>query len=584
MLNILDTIKNKTLSPDLLSRRLALGWRLALLVLGQVVMADLVFGQALTHGPVVGGVTASGANVFLRTSTQTTASLRYGTDPNLTGFVESSTFETSSDSDFTKIVPLAGLAAEQTYYLNPVVNGVPQLSAPYPSFTTFPAEGSSRTFKFIVLTDFETVMNLTKTTPTFASAAAESPAFAFIGGDFDHRNPKTLDQKREMFKGLYDPSTAYMSGFVPLILRRMPIIHQWDDHDSGLNNADKTYFNWTVDQQVFEEYVPTYALSTVKPGIWQKFSYAQVEGFVLDCRSQRDVETDPDDTNKSMLDGNNLGLNGELAWLENGLITSTARWKIIFSSVVTNTSTKPNDGWAAYQTEWNALKSFITSNNIEGVVFVSGDLHLGAIDNGTSAGFPEMCVAKANAETERGNCSTAEEGTWSEGYFENPCSGYGVVSIEENPDRLILEAVDESGSIRVSYAVTGTPTPTPTATATPTPTPAPPSIIRQPKNRIVAVGGRAKFTVAASGAPPLRYQWAKNGVNIAGAKRASYLTPATTLADDGSLFAVTVSNAAGSVTSTSAKLTVTAAPLTALEPPCGRLAPAHFFDRLPEKD
>jgi phosphodiesterase/alkaline phosphatase D-like protein len=36
-----------------------------------------------------------------------------------------------------------------------------------------------------------------------------------------------------------------------------------------------------------------------------------------------------------MLDGNNLGLFGQLAWLENGLINSTARWKIIFSSVVT---------------------------------------------------------------------------------------------------------------------------------------------------------------------------------------------------------------------------------------------------------
>ena len=74
------------------------------------------------------------------------------------------------------------------------------------------------------------------------------------------------------------------------------------------------------------------------------------------------------------------------------------------------------------------------------------------------------------------------------------------------------------------------------------------------------VGNQAKFTVAASGAPLLRYQWTKNGVNIARAKKASYLTPPTTLADDGALFAVTVSNAAGSVTSNSAKLTVTAAP------------------------
>ena len=380
-----------------------------------------------------------------------------------------------------------------------------------------------------------------------------------------------------------------MSGFAPLILQKMPIIHQWDDHDSGENNDDKTYANWALSQQVFEEYVPTYPLSVVKPGIWQKFSYAQMDGFVLDCRSQRDVETDPDDANKSMLDGNNLGVIGQLAWLENGLLTSTARWKIIFTSVVTNPTTKLLDGWAAYQTEWNALKSFIVTNNIEGVIFVAGDLHLGAIDNGAAAGFPEMCVAKPNSlRIDGARCATDRNGMWSEGYFLEPCSGYGVVAIDQAPDRLTLEAVDKSGNIRVSYTVEGTPTPTPTVTPTPTPTPTPtvtptptptptetptptptptpsptpasPFIVVQPNDVTVPVGASAQFKVVASGAPRLRYQWAKNGVNIAGATRPSYITPPTTLADNGSLFSVTVSNPEGSVTSKSAKLTVTSAP------------------------
>jgi alkaline phosphatase D len=534
---------------------------LGLLVLQLVMTASLALGQTLTHGPVVGGVTDSSANVFLRASQQTTVALRYGTDPNLTSYEVSGSFTTSSTSDFTKIIALTSLTPEQTYYLNPLVNGVPQRTAPpYPTFQTFPAGGSVRTFKFIVLADFATVKNLTKTTPTFASASAEAAAFAFIGGDFDHRNPATLDSKRLMFKDLYDPSTAFMSDFVPLILEKMPIIHQWDDHDGGGNNIDKTYPRWGLSQQVFEEYVPTYPLSTVKPAIWQKFSYAQMDGFVLDCRSQRDVETDPDDANKSMLDGNNLGATGELTWLENGLLTSTAQWKIIFTSVITNTSTKFPDGWAGYQTEWNALKNFVLSNNIQGVVFISGDLHLGAIDNGIAAGFPEMCVPQPNSEKPGAPCSTDPEGIWSEGFFEGPCSGYGRVTILQNPDRLVLESVDESGTTRLSYTVTAaTPTPTPTPTATPTPTPAPPSITTQPRDTTVPAGQRTKFQVAASGSGPLQYQWAKNGTNIAGATKTSYNTPPVTLGDNGSLFSVTVSNVAGSVTSRSAKLTVTAA-------------------------
>src|SRR5947207_1781600 len=84
----------------------------------------------------------------------------------------------------------------------------------------------------------------------------------------------------------------------------------------------------------------------------------------------------------------------------------------------------------------------------------------------------------------------------------------------------------------------------------------PPTITTQPANKTVNVGQTAKFSVTATGTTPLQYQWMKNGVNITGATKASYTTPPTTAADNGSLFAVTVSNAAGSVTSNNAMLTV----------------------------
>ena len=84
-----------------------------------------------------------------------------------------------------------------------------------------------------------------------------------------------------------------------------------------------------------------------------------------------------------MLDGKNLGATGQLQWLKDRLLASTATWKVIFTSVVTNLGTKYPDGWSGFQTEWNDLKTFINSNGIKGVLFISGDLHLGAIDNGT---------------------------------------------------------------------------------------------------------------------------------------------------------------------------------------------------------
>ncbi len=235
--------------------------RFTVWVLAQLMTAGLTFSQVLTHGPVVGGVTASEANIFIRTDQQTSVALQYGTDPNLGTYLVTGTFQTNSTNDFTKIIPLATLSTETTYYINVLVNGVPQfVSPPHPYFTTFAPKGTSRDFSFVVLTDFGQTYKLTENVQTFASAAAGLPAFVFIGGDFDHSNPQTLIDKRQMFKALYDPNTPFMSDFVPLILWRFPIAHQWDDHDSGLNNLDKNYPDWDLTQQVFEEYVPSYPL------------------------------------------------------------------------------------------------------------------------------------------------------------------------------------------------------------------------------------------------------------------------------------------------------------------------------------
>ncbi len=508
----------------------------AVWILTQITSIGLASGQVLTHGPVLGGVTASSANVFVRTDQAARVALRYGTDPTLTLYQVSNTFQTNASSDFTIIIPLADLTAETPYYLDVIVNDVSQQVAPYPTFVSFPLSGSSRTFKFVVLTDFTTVTNLVNTVQTFASALAEQPAFTFIGGDFDHRNPQSITDKRQMFKDLYNPNTPYMSGFVPLILWKTPIIHQWDDHDSGTNNVDRTNHYWSENQQVFQEYVPSYPLPAVNPGIWQRFSYAQADCFVLDCRSQRDPELDPDDANKSMLDGNNLGALGELQWLKDGLLTSTARWKIIFTSVITNPTTKFPDGWAGYQTEWNALKDFINTNSIKGVVFISGDLHLGAIDNGLHAGFPEMCVSQPNGN---GGCPTDSYGIWTEGYYnDRTCSGYGLVTISENPDALTLQAVDQFGTVRISYTV------------------ASPSITAQPRDETVSVGQKARFSVKATATAPISFQWRRNGTNIEGATKSSYVAPPARPTDNGALFSVVVSDTAGSVTSKTAKLTV----------------------------
>jgi len=93
-----------------------------------------------------------------------------------------------------------------------------------------------------------------------------------------------------------------------------------------------------------------------------------------------------------------------------------------------------------------------------------------------------------------------------------------------------------------------------------------PAISTQPANQTVSSGQPATFSVVATGSGTLSYQWQKSSSNISGATQSSYTTPATTAADDGSQFAVTVINSAGSVTSSAATLTVNSAPVITTQP------------------
>jgi Right handed beta helix region/Protein of unknown function (DUF1565) len=90
------------------------------------------------------------------------------------------------------------------------------------------------------------------------------------------------------------------------------------------------------------------------------------------------------------------------------------------------------------------------------------------------------------------------------------------------------------------------------------------AITRHPVAMTVMPGQTATFSVAAVHAAdstaPLVYQWTRNGVQIAGATADTYTTPATTLADNGSLFGVVVSAPAGTSISYPARLTVAEPP------------------------
>lgn len=108
-----------------------------------------------------------------------------------------------------------------------------------------------------------------------------------------------------------------------------------------------------------------------------------------------------------------------------------------------------------------------------------------------------------------------------------------------------------------------------TSPSPPITAPVPPTVITPPTSLSVVVGSSATFTVTASGPAPMTWQWRKGGVAIPGADRATYSTPATTAADDGTQYDVVIQGrTGGQVTAGPATLTVTSsrATFTAAEP------------------
>ncbi|WP_341679255.1 discoidin domain-containing protein [Niveibacterium sp. SC-1] len=108
-----------------------------------------------------------------------------------------------------------------------------------------------------------------------------------------------------------------------------------------------------------------------------------------------------------------------------------------------------------------------------------------------------------------------------------------------------------------------------------------PQIVIQPENQDVTQGQSATFSVTASGAAPLKFQWYKNGALIAGATGFSYTTPATATVGEKSNFSVVVSNTYGNATSANGLMTVfaPAAPVISSQPAAVRVTAgqtAHF--------
>ena len=155
------------------------------------------------------------------------------------------------------------------------------------------------------------------------------------------------------------------------LLAAQPNYSIWDDHDFGPNDYGG-YFELKDDAlEVYSNFWPnpSFGLDTL-PGIFFNFTYEDADFFMTGNRYYQTLENIKD---REMLGSE------QIKWLKNGLLNSTATFKFIaIGSQVFNTA-NTHESYLRYPEERDDLLNFITENKIEGVVFLTGDRHVGAV-------------------------------------------------------------------------------------------------------------------------------------------------------------------------------------------------------------
>jgi alkaline phosphatase D len=202
-------------------------------------------------------------------------------------------------------------------------------------------------------------------------AVANEPIDLFVHlGDMSYNDAANdLDSYRELWRQtLTEPNYRQLMSSVGFY-------GTWDDHEIE-NNLNPEFFNPSELAAAKRAFFETLPVEQGAQGqLWTSYQWGDtLEVFVLDSRTERKPTT-------RNFGGATYISPEQLAWLQRRLLDTTARFKVILSSVpITNMPPlwiSEDDRWEGYQAQRDQLLGFIDENNIRNVWFLAGDFHVG---------------------------------------------------------------------------------------------------------------------------------------------------------------------------------------------------------------
>lgn len=202
--------------------------------------------------------------------------------------------------------------------------------------------------------------------PIFDAIKAEQPDVFVMAGDncyyyeLDWQSENTMMQSQLRHRN--HPQLRRLTSEVPTL-------GIWDDHDFGPNDSDGTFRSKTASLPVFKRVWAQQRYGTAEvTGIFSTVRMGPVEIFLLDGRYYR--------ASLRRILGD-----AQLNWLMRALVTSEAPIKLVVSGSQLLPEAAVKKEWECWRRdapeELERLFSFIDKNDVRGVVYASGDVHLG---------------------------------------------------------------------------------------------------------------------------------------------------------------------------------------------------------------
>ncbi len=324
----------------------------------------------LELGPMLGYTGPGEAHIWLKASSAARSGIIIGEAVDLRDGQTVKGPELTSETEYMGVVEVAGLRPATRYFYKTVLDGQVNPKPPF-SLVTAPPKGSRTRVRFAFISgvgDLERyIQQWRKPLIQAWEALARIPIDLLLQlGDNVYAGSTELDIQRRIY---------YWHRRLPTFQKVMavtPTLAIWDDWDYADNDSDGTAPGKERSLRTFKELWanPSYGEAS-NPGIYFKFSWGDVDFFMLDVRYHRSPNNSKDEGQKTMLGQT------QLMWLKQGLAESRATFKFLASGSQWNSKEK-SDSWRSFMRERNELFQFIIDKRIEGVVLLSGDRHLTA--------------------------------------------------------------------------------------------------------------------------------------------------------------------------------------------------------------